>query len=256
MTKSWLSPEDISSTAGEPFLRLPAPHQNIVITPPREGDDEHLLTLFGDISVAHCFHTIPIPFCRDHSQAMFSQAKEEADGLLDELRTAKESPGKQWKVVGGCPLKYIREVQESGADVFIGRIWVGRDQYEDVFGKAERRAAVEENDARPVGDPSIRWTIGVALAPSHQGQGIMTSVVHQLLHSWLVPRMNVRYIVVYAFVENLRSVRVFEKNGFTKVAVLQDEEYIVRGERRSLTMLEWRFRGDSSGERCFSKEPI
>ena len=84
----------------------------------------------------------------------------------------------------------------------------------------------------------------------------MTSVVHQLLHSWLVPRMNVRYIVVYAFVENLRSVRVFEKNGFTKVAVLQDEEYIVRGERRSLTMLEWRFRGDSSGERCFSKKPI
>ena len=84
--------------------------------------------------------------------------------MLDELRTAeKESPsGKQLKVVGGCPLKHIREVQESGTNVFIGRIWVGRDQYEDVFGKAERRAAVEENDARPVGDPSIRWTIGGA----------------------------------------------------------------------------------------------
>ena len=164
MAKSWLSPGDISPTACEPSLRLPAPHQHIVITPPREGDDEHLLTLFGDISVAHCFHTIPIPFCRDDSRAMLSQAKEEADGLLDELRTAeKEGPsGKQLKVVGGCPLKHIREVQENGTDVFIGRIWVGRDQYEDVFGKAERRAAVEENDARPVDDPSIRWTIGGA----------------------------------------------------------------------------------------------
>ena len=41
---------------------------------------------------------------------MFSQAKEEADGLLDELRTVeKESPGKQGKVIGGCPLKDIRK---------------------------------------------------------------------------------------------------------------------------------------------------
>ena len=65
-----------------------------------------------------------------------------------------------------------------------------------------------------------------------------------------------QYIVVYAFVENVKSVRLFEKNGFTKVAVLQDEEYIVRGERRSLTMLEWRFQDDSSGEPDLSKKLI
>lgn len=233
----------------EPFLRLPAPHQKIVITPPREGDDEHLFALFGDTSVAHCFDSIPIPFCRDHSRAMFSQAKAEADGLLDALRTLeKERPGKELNIVGGCPLKHIREVQENGTEVFIGRVWVSRDRYTDVLGKAERRAAVEENNARPVGDSAIRWTIGVALAPSHHGRGIMTLVVHQLLHSWLIPKMNAQYIVTYAFVENLKSVRVFEKNGFTKVAVIQNEEYVVRGERRSLTMLEWRFQDNSSSE--------
>jgi len=84
----------------------------------------------------------------------------------------------------------------------------------------------------------------------------MTLVVHQLLHSWLIPKMNAQYIVTYAFVENLRSVRVFEKNGFTKVAVIQDDEYVVRGERRSLTMLEWRFQDDSSGEGYFSKKAV
>ena len=62
--------------------------------------------------------------------------------------------------------------------------------------------------------------------------------------------------MAYAFVENLKSVRVFEKNGFTKVVVIQDEEYVVRGERKSLTMLEWRFQDDSSGEPRISKKPI
>lgn len=91
---------------------------------------------------------------------MFSQAKAEADGLLDALE--KERTGKQLKVVGGCPLKHIREVQDNGTEVFIGRIWVSRDRYTDVLGKAERRAAVEENNARPVGDSAIRWTVGGA----------------------------------------------------------------------------------------------
>ena len=45
---------------------------------------------------------------------------------------------------------------ENGTDVFVGRIWVSRGRYTDVLGKAERRAAVEKNNARPVGDSSIR----------------------------------------------------------------------------------------------------
>ncbi|KAL4062581.1 hypothetical protein J3A83DRAFT_4310396 [Scleroderma citrinum] len=237
---SQLSPLEIKSALDEPFLRLLAPHQNIIVTPPREGDEEHLFTLFSDTTVAACFDVIPIPFLRDHGRAMLDKEKGEADALLDELHTLeKESPGRALKFVGGCPLKYVREVQENGTDAFIGYIRVGRARYNDVFTKEERNARYDENRERPVGDSSIRWDIGVALAPSHQGRGIMTAVVGQLLHSWIIPRMNAQHIVAYTFIENVKSVRVFEKNGFVKVAVI-DEGIVVRGEQKSLSMLEWR----------------
>jgi len=129
--------------------------------------------------------------------------------------------------------------------------------YKDVLDKTERRVQFEEN-RRPTGDSSIRWGIAgalflagqarkltqyeVALASSHQGRGIMTTVIGQLLHSWLIPRMNARFIVVFTWVKNQRSARVFEKNGFTKVAVIEGR--VVRGKERSLTVLEWRMKED------------
>lgn len=150
MAKSQLSPLEINSATGEPFLRLPAPHQNIIVTPPREGDDEHLFALFRDTNVADWFSSIPAPFSRDQSRAMLDQAKEVADAVLDELHTLeKESPGKKLKVVDGCPVRHLREVQENGTDVFIGYIEVRRNVYKDVLDETERRAQFEENNKRP-----------------------------------------------------------------------------------------------------------
>lgn len=163
MAKSQLSPLEINSATGEPFLRLPAPHQNIIVTPPREGDDGHVFTLFSDTNVADWFSSIPAPFSRDQGRAMLEQAKEVADAVLDELRTLeKESPGRELKVVGGCPLRHLREVHENGTDVFIGYIEVRRNMYKDVLDKTERRVQFEEN-RRPTGDSSIRWGIAGAL---------------------------------------------------------------------------------------------
>ena len=70
----------------------------------------------------------------------------------------------------------------------------------------------------------------------------MTAVVDQLLHSWLIPRMNARLIVVFTWVRNQRSIRVFEKNGFAKIAVIEGR--VVQGKERSLTVLEWRMQED------------
>lgn len=81
---------------------------------------------------------------------MLDQAKEVADAVLDELHTLeKESPGKKLKVVDGCPVRHLREVQENGTDVFIGYIEVRRNVYKDVLDETERRAQFEENNKRP-----------------------------------------------------------------------------------------------------------
>lgn len=181
MAKSQLSPLEINSATGEPFLRLPAPHQNIIVTPPREGDDEHLFALFRDTNVADWFSSIPAPFSRDQSRAMLDQAKEVADAVLDELHTLeKESPGKKLKVVDGCPVRHLREVQENGTDVFIGYIEVRRNVYKDVLDETERRAQFEENNKRPIGDSTIRW--GIAGALFFAGQAKKPTGVKLLLH--------------------------------------------------------------------------
>lgn len=68
----------------------------------------------------------------------------------------------------------------------------------------------------------------------------MTDVVDTLLQDWAVPHMGVRRIIVGAFEENIGSIKVFEKNGFRKLRII-DKYRMIRGEMRSLQLLEKEF---------------
>lgn len=59
------------------------------------------------------------------------------------------------------------------------------------------------------------------LAPSHHGRGIMSAALGTIIREWMVPRMAARKIRVEAFVGNVGSVRVFEKNGFVQEQTLE-----------------------------------
>ncbi|KAI6130158.1 hypothetical protein EV401DRAFT_1851464 [Pisolithus croceorrhizus] len=228
----------INPATKEPFLRLSSPHENIIITPPRVGDDEHLFTLFSDLRIAAWLYPIPVPFTRAHARAMLREAKDEADALLNEIRSLDtEHMDNYPKFVGGCPVKCVREVRKDGTDVFIGYITVHRGVFADVQGEIECQIVVEENNKKTVGDPSIRWSFRNVLLPSYHGQGIMTAVVSQIVHAWIVPRMNGRYIAVFTISGNIGSDRVLEKNGFVRMAVL---EIAIRGEKRKVNHMEWR----------------
>lgn len=65
----------------------------------------------------------------------------------------------------------------------------------------------------------------------------MTAAISQIVHAWIVPRMNGRYIAVFTFSGNTGSERVLEKNGFVRMAVL---EIAIRGEKRKVNHMEWR----------------
>ncbi|KAI6038886.1 hypothetical protein EDC04DRAFT_2569184 [Pisolithus marmoratus] len=228
----------INPLTDEPFLRLASPHENIIITPPRVGDDEHLLTLFSDIRIAAWLYPIPIPFTLAHARAMLREAKNEADALLNEIRHLNtEHPDSHPRFVGGCPIRCIREVQNDGTDIFIGYITVHRGIYADVLDETECQIVTEENSRKTVGDPSIRWSIRFVLLPSYHGQGIMTAVISRVVHAWIVPRMNGQYIVAFTFAGNIGSERVLQKNGSVRVAVL---EKLVRGEKIKVNHMEWR----------------
>lgn len=71
----------------------------------------------------------------------------------------------------------------------------------------------------------------------------MTCVVKSLLSNWIVPRMGARKINASTYEENLGSVRVFEKNGFTLEKTLKDWKGISEkkgGGRVGIHFLRWR----------------
>jgi len=168
------------------------------------------------------------------------------DAILNELERANaENPDGPLKLVGTCPVRSILEENDDGSYTYLGGCGFMRSRFDDVMDVEERARLVEENNARPVGDPDIIWAMGDYLKPSHHGKGIMTAVVGILLNAWGIPRMNIRCVQAIVLEGNTGSVRVFEKNGFVLRKTVQDcvrmvtkAEYI--GGLHTVHLLEWR----------------
>lgn len=86
------------------------------------------------------------------------------DATLAELRNEEtRNPGGPLKVVDHCPVGTIREVLPSGEEVFIGDCSFERCGFDEFTGEghaAELAAELEQNSAKPTGDPTIVWCVG------------------------------------------------------------------------------------------------
>ena len=162
MSRSRLHPLRVNSTTGEPYLRLPSPHENIIITPPRMSDVGALVGHLNDHKVVNSLIGPPYPYLTSHAEGWISNVKKASDGLLAELKgDHQEESDDQLKVVGGCPVHYIREVADDGTETFIGDLFVHRCEFPHEG--TQRAALAEENAARQVGDPAIVWCVGGTL---------------------------------------------------------------------------------------------
>lgn len=80
------------------------------------------------------------------------------------------------------------------------------------------------------------------LSPSHHGQGIMTAVIHTLIHDWAIPYMNAHTIKASLYAENKGSARVFGKNGFRLEHTREDWVIVPEnrgGGRKSIRVFVW-----------------
>ncbi|KAI6120713.1 hypothetical protein EDD16DRAFT_1575003 [Pisolithus croceorrhizus] len=239
MTHSQLYPLEVNPATGEPFFRLPPPNGNIIVTPPRLSDAPYFAPILNDPRVGRWLEGPPIPYTDEHAAEWIEIITEQSQTILDKLKAEDTTrPGMALKLVDGCPVRHIREVLPDGTDVYVGDIDIRRGPFEEILDSEERRKQVEINESKALGDPSIVWTFGDYIAPSHHGRGIMSAAMRLILYSWAVPRMGVRCMSGYAFVGNIGSVRVFEKSGFVFKGIL-DNGKTVRGERRRLNYLEW-----------------
>ena len=165
MSTSQLHPLQVNPQTGEPFLRLPSPLDHIIITPPRMSDVEHVVENMNDPKVYSTLSGPPFPYLKQHAIDWVTRVKKWSDDLLEELRSFSEDhPDSPPKIVGGCPVRVLREVQEDGTDLFLGDLGVDRSGFPYHPNETERERLEEENDARQVGDKNIVWCIGGMLS--------------------------------------------------------------------------------------------
>lgn len=167
----------------EPYLQLPAPCGNIIITPHREHQVEETaaaMTVFlNDSRVYSWLQGPPFPFLHEHGQEWVKEKLAEHETLVSILQKefdtpVAHSPGSEpnnqekQDFFDQSPFVCIREVAErdpeTGAplrDVMIGDIGLARYPfYEMKPGSPERVLAVKQNNALPAGHKDIVWTIG------------------------------------------------------------------------------------------------
>ncbi|TBU34788.1 acyl-CoA N-acyltransferase [Dichomitus squalens] len=209
-------PLEFNPKSGEPFLRLPAPHENIIITPPRMSDAPAVVSNMADPAIYTFLEGPPFPYLPEHADQWLTKIKNGTDAAFEVLKRAnEEKPDEPPVLLEEPPVRTIREIREDGSELFLGDILFVRERYPDIDDKEVKKTLAQPNADRTLGDPEIVWCIGDYLASSHHGKGIMTAAIRTFIRDWAVPRMGARRIRVETFADNIGSRRVFEKLGFT-----------------------------------------
>ncbi|TFY71136.1 hypothetical protein EVG20_g1876 [Dentipellis fragilis] len=258
-------PLQIHERTGEPYLRLPAPHSNIIITPLRTSDAPAMTEALNNPDVYQWLSGPPFPYLPTHAEWWIEHAQPVEAAVWKELQEGDaDAP---LKVVGSCPVSAIREQLNDGTEVYLGSADFRRHDYVDIVDLEERARLKAENDAKEVGDPTIIWSFGGEcfsirrsvhlpghdliyvpadwILPKVHGRGIMTAVMRTLIQEWGVPRMGIRHMLPYLFIGNVGSLRVFEKNGFVLAKTVEGiVDFPAKGafpaETRSLHFMEWK----------------
>lgn len=151
-----LRPLQVDSKTGECYIRLAHPHENIVIGPPRMSDVQVIHDILKDTNVSERLGSLPNPYLFSHAEEWQKKVCDESDAILRRLEGGEE-------YVDDSPVRSIRERLEDGTEVFLGDIGIRRlpEMERTKGGTEENKAAlVEENQAKPAGDPTIMYTIG------------------------------------------------------------------------------------------------
>jgi hypothetical protein len=146
-----LFPLEVNPNTGEPFIRLPSPHENIIITPLRANDGERLASILAEPQVAEWmggFNPTAEWLARTVSQGKA------------ELQMLGNKTDEELTVVDFCPVRSIREVQEDGTEVLIGDIGIRRCTWSEIANEYERAQKVSKNNDRQAGDGEIVWQVG------------------------------------------------------------------------------------------------
>jgi len=169
MANIQLHPLEVHPKTGEPFLRLPVPHEHIILTPPRIEDLDALIAITND-PLVYPWMGPAAPFSREHAENWLQRMISDSDSVIRDLEEAQTD--KELKMVDGCPARCIREQQPDGTELFLGHISFSRCKWWELS-EERRKPLVTENEARKAGDSEIVWQIAGKLSlPCHRKNSI------------------------------------------------------------------------------------
>ncbi|OKL56330.1 hypothetical protein UA08_08409 [Talaromyces atroroseus] len=259
----------------EPYIRLPAPHSHIILTPPRlveareekdnveksppESDINTAVSALNDKRVYLKLESTPYPYMREHAIAFARQGHADTQRILQQQQQQGE-----W--FDGCPFRDIRDTsspsssfldagdadiehQEIAQATKIGDLLLHHYPfYELPVDSPERKTAQEKNAALPAGHEDLIWGIGFWLLPTYHGKGIMSAVLKAVIEDWAIPKMNMRVLKSSAYVGNEASVGVFRKCGFMHEATIEKGSAVLSesrgGGKRDIHVLRWERKAD------------
>lgn len=161
MPLSQLHPLQLDPQTGEPFLRLPAPFEAIIITPPRSSDVSSFVDTLNDVDVSRWLFSAAHPYTEKDAALKLARTVDGYEKVMKELKDAETGfPDGPLQFVGGCPVSCIREIQEDGSQVYIGDIKVARNRFLHLGDGELQKKTMAANEALPVGDENILWSIG------------------------------------------------------------------------------------------------
>ncbi|KAH8891951.1 hypothetical protein GQ53DRAFT_746413 [Thozetella sp. PMI_491] len=164
------------SRSNEPFLRLPPPYQNIILTPPRKSDGPRVVECLNDPKVYTSLLGPPFPYTHQNFEFWYNSIEKQcAEGLKQylEVKGGMDGSGEQGKRkwANACPVRIIREVNpETGAQEFIGDLGIDRHGYSGET-KDQQDKLRELNYSYEDGDERIDWDIGGKFAPPPLARG-------------------------------------------------------------------------------------
>lgn len=96
---------------------------------------------------------------------MLKKWREEFDDILRELEEDDRGSSTRPKLFGSAPVSSIREVYDDDSDLLIGTIRIsrngtGENMNTDTIDWENNQKNERENESKPIGDPTIWWTIG------------------------------------------------------------------------------------------------
>jgi hypothetical protein len=168
----------------EPYLRLPEPHTNIIITPHRPNSlnetSSALVKILNDPRVALRLQRTPYPYSISDGERWVKANCKDQEGILSALREDIEKSGnsvvqenspnvlhRKREFFDSCPFTCIREVLKSDSqtgnpleDILIGDVRLARSSFDEYPERSEERClAQKHNDELLAGKENIVWSL-------------------------------------------------------------------------------------------------